>query len=88
MPQTGYDNVIDPFVRIRSTFARKDPDRRTARCLCPTRRGGHHLAEAACHDRAAALREQAPDLLGALLVLGTAADDGDLNRRHSAIVET
>ena len=81
------DGMVDPLVRLLAPLARENPDRRTARSLRTARCGRHHLAEPASHDRAAALREQASDLLGAPLVLAPAADHRDLNRRHAAIVE-
>ena len=47
--------------------------------FAPRSRRGHHLAEAAGDDGAAALGQQAPDLFGARLVLDAAADDRDLD---------
>ena len=60
-------------------LAGENADRRASRLLRPPSRRGHHLAEAAGDDRAAALGEQAPDLLGPSLVLGAAADHRNLD---------
>src|SRR5256885_4276862 len=81
------DGMVDPLVRLLAPLARENPDRRPACRLRAARRGRHHPAEPASDDRAAALSEQASDLLGAPLVLTPAADYRDLNRRHAAIVE-
>ena len=87
MPHPGHDDVVDPRVGFLAPLAWEDSDRRPARRLGAPSRSGHDLAEPAGHDRAAALREQPPDLLGTPLVLAPAADHRDLNRRHRAIVE-
>ena len=71
--------VVDPFIRVSAALTRENPDGRPAGTLRAARRGGHHLAEAAGDDRAAALGEQAAHLLRPLLVLATAADHGDLD---------
>src|SRR5204863_9595661 len=80
MPDTSHHDVVDPLVRVLAALAGEDSDRRPAGALRPARRSGHHLAEAAGDDRAAPLGEQPTDLLGPLLVLAAAADDGDLDR--------
>src|SRR5919201_666618 len=67
-------------------LAGKDPDRRPASRLRTACRRGHHLPEAPGDDRAAAFGEEPPHLLRAALVLGPAADDGDLDIRHREIV--
>ena len=52
---------IHSFARARVSSG-EDPDRRASGGLGPARCRGHHLAEAAADDRAAALGEQPPDL--------------------------
>jgi hypothetical protein len=79
----GDDHVIRPGVRARARLTGHDPDRRAAGRLRSTRRGRHHLAEAACDDGCAAFRQEAADLLGALHVLDAAPDDRDLSARHT-----
>jgi hypothetical protein len=71
--------MVDPLVCLGAALAREDPDRRPAGALRAARCGGHHLAEAAGDDRAAALGEQAAHLFRPRLVLAAAADHGDLN---------
>ena len=66
-------------------LARQDRDGRAAGFLRAAVGGGHHLTEAARHNRATALGEQAADLGGSRLVLTAASDDGHLNR-HRTIV--
>ena len=80
------DDVIDPLVQPLTRFPREDADGRPAAALGAARGGGHHLAETARDHRRAALGEQPPDLLGVLLVLGSAADDRDLDRHLCAML--
>jgi hypothetical protein len=83
--ETRDDDVVDPLVRVGPPRAGKDPDRRPARRLRAARRRCHHLSVTAADDGAAALREQAADLLGALLARDAAADHAHLDR-HRAIL--
>ncbi len=84
MPDPGDHRVVDPLVRVLARLAGKNADRRASRLLRAPRSSGHHLAQAAGDNRAAPLGEQAADLFRTSLVLGAAADDGDL---HGAMVE-
>ena len=68
------DDVVGPRVRGGPILAREDRDRRPARRLRAAVRGGHDLVEPARDDRAAALGEQAADLLGRGLPLRAAPD--------------
>ena len=77
---SGHDDVVRPLVGVLTLLAGEDPDRRPAGRLRTARCRGHHLAEAAADDRAPALGEQPPHLLGALLVLDAAPYDGYLHR--------
>ena len=79
--------VDNPLVGVVALFTGQDSDRRSAGRLRAARGGRHHLAEPARHDRAAALGEQASNLLSTRLVFGTAADDRNLPGRHGAMVE-
>lgn len=81
MTDAADDDVVDPFGRSLMALTREDPDRRAARLLRAPSRRGHDFSAAARHDRAAALREQAADLLGGALVLHAAPDHRYL-RRH------
>src|SRR4029079_2074760 len=54
--------------------------------LGPATSACHHFAEPARHDRGSALGKQPPDLLGVPLVLGSAADDRDLDGHLSAML--
>ena len=74
-----HDDVVEPLVPLRARLAGKDSDRRAAGAISSACRRGHDLAEPAGYDRRPALGEQTPHLLGALLVLQTAADHGDLH---------
>ena len=78
MADSGHDHVIRPRVRLTEALAREDRQGRAARFLRSPVRCRHHLAEAAGHDRAPTLGEQAADLLRSRFPLGPAADDGDL----------
>lgn len=80
------DDVIGPRVGIRVRLSGEDGDRRPSRRLRATMGGRHDLAEPARDDRAAALGQQATDLLGLRDSIRSAADDCDLLRFHRAIV--
>jgi hypothetical protein len=86
VPDSGDDDVVDPLVRARPRLGREDADGRPAGALRAARGRGHHLAQAAGHDGRSGLGQQPPDLLGALLVLGSAADDRDLDRHPCAML--
>jgi NADH dehydrogenase len=73
------DDVVDPLVRAVASFARQDADRRSPGGFRATCGAGHHLVAPAGDDGTSALREQPPDNLGALLVLGPAADHRHLH---------
>ena len=80
MPDARHYHVIRPGVRGASILARQDRNRRPARRLRAAVRRRHDLAEPARHDRTAAFREKAADLLRGLLPLRTAPDHRDLMR--------
>src|SRR6478735_7597983 len=80
VPDPADHDVVEPRVRAGARLAGEDPDRRPACTLGASGGCGHHFAEPAGHDRRAPFREQTPDRLGPLLVLGAAADDRNLNR--------
>src|SRR5437868_8820677 len=80
MADAGDDDVVEPVVHLGARLAGEDADRRAAAALRPARRSRHHLAAAAGDDGRSPLGEQPADLLGTLVVLGAATDDGDLQR--------
>ena len=80
------DDVVGPGVGVARALAREDRDRRPAGRLRAAMGRGHDLVEPAGHDRAAALGQEPPDLLGLRDPVGPAADDCDLRRCHRAIV--
>ena len=82
MADAGDDDVVGPRVHVLARLAGQDPDRRAARALRAPRGRCHHLAPPAGDDGGAALGQQPADLFRALLVLGAAADDGDLDACH------
>ena len=86
LADAGDDRVVDPLVGVVMPLARKDPDCRSSRRLGAAGRARHHFSAAAGDDGATSLREQPPDLLGALLVLRATPDYGHLYA-HSAMLE-
>ena len=85
MPDSGDDLVVEPLVAGASLGAGEDPDRRSSGRLRSPRGGRHDLAEPAGDDDAPALGEQPAHLLGLLLVLGAASDDGHLDRDRAMV---
>jgi hypothetical protein len=76
----GDDHVVRPRVRVRVRLPGEDGDGRPSRLLGATMGRGHDLAEPARDDSAAALRQQATDLLGLRDSTRSAPDDCDLPR--------
>ena len=85
MAHTCDDDVVGPRVRIIGALAREHGDRRPTGRLGAAVCGGHHLAETTRDDGAAALGEQASDLLCGRLVVAAAPDHGHLPR-HAPMV--
>jgi NADH:ubiquinone reductase (H+-translocating) len=82
VPDARDDDVVDPRIGVAPGLPWQDPDRRPARILGAARRGCHDAAEAAADEHAAPLREKAPHLLGARILVAAAPDHADL--RHPA----
>ena len=83
MPDARDDDVVDPRIGVAPGLPWQDPDRRPARTLGAARRGCHDAAEAAADEHAAPLREKAPHLLGARILVAAAPDHADSRRAHS-----
>jgi NADH dehydrogenase len=83
MTDAGDGDMIDPLVRVFSSLAREDADRRATGLLGAARRGRHHLVPAAGNDRAATFGEEPPDRLGSALVLRAAPDHRHLDCHRS-----